>query len=120
MCSFFTVPYYYAQFFGVLGGISTAVNSGNDANSLVSPGNYFWGSYTYTPQNMPLQMAGWMRVDVFGIMIVQRVFYNFGGGSTNPSAYERIKWGDDWGDWSRLDNFGCNTLAELKAALANV
>lgn len=25
-----------------------------------------------------------------------------------------------WGSWQRLDNFGCNTLAELKAALANV
>lgn len=25
-----------------------------------------------------------------------------------------------WTLWQRLDNFGCNTLAELKAALANV
>ena len=25
-----------------------------------------------------------------------------------------------WDAWTRLDNFGCNTLAELKAALANV
>ena len=65
-------------------------------------------------------MAGWMRVGVFSTMTVQRVFYNFGGGSTKASVYERIKWRDDWGDWTRLDNFGCNTLAELKAALANV
>ena len=27
---------------------------------------------------------------------------------------------DSWSSWQRLDNFGCNTLAELKAALANV
>ena len=28
--------------------------------------------------------------------------------------------GTTWSSWVRLDNFGCNTLAELKAALANV
>ena len=28
--------------------------------------------------------------------------------------------GDTWTDWITLDNFGCSTLAELKAALANV
>ena len=27
---------------------------------------------------------------------------------------------DDNASWVRVDNFGCNTLAELKAALANV
>ena len=27
---------------------------------------------------------------------------------------------NNWTTWQRLDNFGCNTLAELKAALAAV
>ena len=37
----------------------------------------------------------------------------------NQSAY-RLFDGTTWKPWARTDNFGCNTLAELKAALANV
>lgn len=31
--------------------------------------------------------------------------------------YYRMKWAGVWQSWVRIDNFGCNTLAELKAAL---
>ena len=41
------------------------------------------------------------------------------GGGYIEVVYER-KIGSPKTPWSRLDNFGCNTLAELKAALANV
>lgn len=44
--------------------------------------------------------------------------------SDNKLAY--FRWsngeatGSNWNDWVRIDNFGCNTLAELKAALAEI
>lgn len=40
--------------------------------------------------------------------------------SSGGSAYVKSFWGSGWSSWQRIDNFGCNTLAELKAALANV
>ena len=36
--------------------------------------------------------------------------------SDSTVVYYRHKW-NRWSDWSRLDNFGCNTLEELAAAL---
>jgi len=33
--------------------------------------------------------------------------------------YHRVLHDGNWSSWSRIDNFGCKTLAELKAALAN-
>ena len=40
----------------------------------------------------------------------------------NNSVYVRTKTSSSssWASWSRCDNFGCNTLAKLKAALAAV
>lgn len=40
--------------------------------------------------------------------------------SSGGAVYGRSYWGNSWSNWTRLDNFGCKTLAELKAALANV
>lgn len=39
---------------------------------------------------------------------------------TNSEFNVRTMNNGTWSSWKRCDNFGCNTLAELKAALANV
>ena len=55
------------------------------------------------------------------------IYQSFAGISTDHCLYVRSGSGGTsagetitWSSWARDDNFGCNTLAELKAALANV
>ena len=58
---------------------------------------------------------GILRVTKNNYGVLQEVFKD-----GDDTVYIRNKWGNDWRPWVRIDNFGCNTLAELKAALANV
>ena len=95
----------------MLGGVTSSIGSSDDANDRVNVGTYS----AYLSQNIPSN-GGVLVVRKAGNYITQFYYDAQSGGS-----YTRTKWGSDaWKNWQRSDNFGCTTLAELKAALAAV
>lgn len=95
-----------------------------DANEIVEPGVYQINNGNSLLTNMPTGAYAW------GVLIVsssssisgnyarQQVYHD-----NHNNIWARELWGSStsaWNPWIRIDNFGCNTLAELKAALASV
>ena len=103
----------------MLGVATTPIPNTDDLNDKkttglygVSPAPATWETLHY-----PCNEWGVFRVIQctgypYGIL---QELYSYGG-----SKYQRAFYNNNWSSWSRMDNFGCNTLTELKAALANV
>ena len=73
---------------------------------------------SYVAQIVGNANSYWMlETRVYGSYKIQRLIGFWGGAYYVRTTQEM---GTFTNDWTRCDNFGCNTLAELKAALANV
>jgi hypothetical protein len=84
-----------------------------DLNNLSESGIYTCS--TGTPQHAPMGWALYVhKQDIYS------GYYTYQYAISRTEYWWRCKVYDNWGDWHRMDNFGCNTLAELKAALAAV
>jgi len=102
----------------VLGGAKDQTDTVSDMNNLVTNG-VFKITIQNTTLNSPYATDHTLYLKVetcMGNRLVQTITsYN------DNSTWRRTRQNNKtWDAWIRLDNFGCNTLAELKAALANV
>ena len=99
----------------VLGGQKTILSGGN-LNDIKTPGTYWIASNSIT--NRPADTWGCLKVFQSMYGLYQEYYCE----SLQTAVYHRayINSQSQWTDWIRLDNFGCSTLAELKAALAAV
>lgn len=90
-------------------------------SNYATSGTYGINAGAFTPSDLPSNKCtyGVMHVHKNGYVTTQDVY-----GITASSKERWQRWSDNggnsWSSWQRLDNFGCNTLSELKAALANV
>lgn len=89
----------------------------SDANDIVKPGIYRINGYL--AKNIP---DSYGLLSVFcsistGNETVTQLFVN-----SNNAVFSRCKWtlASAWSDWSRIDNFGYNTLADLSSAVAGL
>lgn len=86
-----------------------------DLNSYISPGQYVITAQDGS-SNLPVAAPITFYIEVkyaAGNRRIQTIVtYN------SNEIYERVRTNQGtWSNWQRIDNFGCNTLAELKAAL---
>ena len=110
-----------ADLASLLGGV---MNTGNNLNSIElfdtikTQGTRRFGGITGTIGGISVNNAYGMLTAIVSIDLIQQTVYIF----PNQIVLFRSSsnHGTSWSSWTRLDNFGCNTLAELKAALANV
>ncbi len=84
--------------------------------------NFITGTYVCNSNSSNFPTSGWYILEVQNlskdsiVTITQKATQ-----LVSPNAsYHRTYHNGAWDDWVRDDNFGCNTLAELKEALANV
>ena len=98
-----------SQLAQVLGEAQTL--SSGDCNNITAPGVYDLKRNVLNQPFSYTTMVVYKRGNT-----IHQVGYD---ADNNQSAY-RLFDGTTWKPWARTDNFGCNTLAELKAALANV
>ncbi len=90
-----------------------------DLNNVSGNINYYFDDSL--PLNGPTGKEYGMFIQRQKGRLRSQIWYDWG--SVKTEVYSRYVWNDNgWttSPWIRLDNFGCNTLAELKAALANV
>ena len=83
-----------------------------DFNQIVTPGVYYFIRGNYTHSNTPPESTGGILRVYGGSSYSVQEYSNYG-----RTSYSRIKWGETWYDWQRIDNFGYNTLANLATAL---
>lgn len=108
----------------MLGAAYITKGSGTDFNSITDTGKYFVSADSVQLTNMP--PTG--RPATRGVLIVEsksigNTFYAeqvYKEMAYESQIWTRKKEGEIWSPWVRVDNFGCATLAELKAALAKV
>ena len=96
----------------VAGMIGSYKNNGvlTDADTATETGVYrIYGKVNCAPLSY-----GVLSVDNTGTYIQQIASAS---GVGNPPVYLRTRNSDSWSAWQRIDNFGCNTLEELAAAL---
>ena len=76
------------------------------------------GVYVCNPESLNVPGQNWALLYVqYSAGYIRQTWHSTTG---NMIIYSRFYHNDTWDAWHRLDNFGCRTLAELKAALANV
>ena len=101
-------------------GVGTSIPDNTDLNNYTTIGTYSISTNqrATTISNMPpIKEGGVLRVTAGQNSGVVMQFYS----SLDKTWQRRINvGGSDGTNWVRIDNFGCNTLAELKAALAAV
>ena len=101
------------------GGNYTTLSANADVNSLEVGKWYFKGSgISLTNFSFSGAYLFWTSYNISGSPSTFKHQYAYS--LPDSAVYHRNVWGGGWTDWTRLDNFGCSTLAELKAALANV
>ena len=103
----------------MLGGQSTQYSNVTNVNDYTKPGHYLLdieAGATSSPDSSTAMTVA-LRVEYAnGNRLIQTLTW-----FNQNETYQRLRKNDTgWTSWTRLDNFGCRTLAELKAALANV
>jgi hypothetical protein len=87
------------------------IADGTDMNTIKTPGFYHIGSYvTNGPE------FNWSCVCVFKTHIITQIAFGLSDKGVSYRTCEDVV-SPNWSPWQRIDNFGCNTLNELAAAL---
>ena len=99
-------PFMYVDSVGIYGNIK-------DFNQASTSGYYKISGFDETVINKPLT-GGYGDLVVHNANgYISQVYYGHYGNTLSVRTYD----GKNWSDWVRTDNFGCNTLDELAAAL---
>lgn len=99
-------PFMYVDSVGIYGNIK-------DFNQATTSGYYKISGFDETVINKPLT-GGYGDLVVHNANgYISQVYYGHYGNTLSVRTYD----GKNWSDWVRTDNFGCNTLNELAAAL---
>lgn len=99
-------------------GVGVSLDSGYDLDNIKTVGDYGWGGNDEVAHAPKENSTSHMTVRKHTNGVIFQVVYT----GIPAEIYTRSYNGYTllWSSWARCDNFGCNTLAELKAALANV
>ena len=98
-------PYMYIGIVGTYGQIK-------DFNQVKTSGFYKVSGFDSSISNTPSGNGyGTLEAIDAGDYILQRYI------SRNKEIFVRHNMNDAWYPWQRIDNFGCNSLGELAAAL---
>ena len=100
----------------MLGAAGPVTAFTGDVDSLKSNGK--WQVYNSATGTKPISSGFLLEVHRAGDYVSQTAYSPGESVLWTRSCLDRT--GQSWSAWCNCDNFGCNTLAELKAALANV
>lgn len=106
-----------ADLASVLGGIKTILTTSDNLNDIKTQGVYVWSNSGVAgglPSSYPTSNgSGVLNVINGNESSIQ--YLKSRNGSMWKRGWNHVN--SVWGPWVRDDNFGCETLAELKAAL---
>lgn len=95
------------------GGIN--LNNSHDLNNIMTVGDYVWGGGSYPAHAPKVTSTSHMTVRKHANGVTFQVVYTGVPTEIYSRSYDATN--TSWSSWVRVDNFGCNTAADLASLL---